>query len=62
LEQHLEPFGFTSRDAVVTMDYGSRAEALATWGFIYGERAIDYLLEHRTSRLTWSLRIWHQQV
>jgi hypothetical protein len=44
------------------MDYGSLEEALATWGFIYGEEAIDYLLDRRTSRLTWSLRIWHREV
>ena len=62
LEQHLEPFRFSARDVVVTMDYGTLDEALATWGFIYGDEAIDYLLERRTSRLTWSVRIWHTPV
>ena len=62
LEEYLGPFGFRARDVVVEMDYGSVDEALATWGYIYGEEAIDYLLDRRTSRLTWSLRIWHRGV
>ena len=59
LAEQLEPLGFTPRDVLVEMDYGSVDEALATWGCIYGADAIDYLLERQTSRLTWSLRIWH---
>ena len=62
LESHLGPYGFTPQDALVTLDYGSLPEALATWGCIYGEDAIDHLLDRRTSVLTWSLRIWHRQV
>ncbi len=62
LEQHLRPYGFAPHDAVVELDYGSVAEALATWGCIYGEQAIDHLLDRQTSVLSWSLRIWHRQV
>ncbi len=62
LERALRAAWFTHRDTVVEMDYGSVAEALATWGCIYGEEAIDYLLDRRTAVLTWSLRIWYRQV
>ncbi len=62
LEEHLRPYGFAAHDADVALDYGSVAEALATWGCIYGEQAIDHLLDSRTSVLSWSLRIWHRQL
>ena len=62
LEEHLRPYRFTPHDALVELDYGSVAEALATWGCIYGEDAIDYLLDRQKSVLTWSLRIWYRQV
>lgn len=42
----LEPFGFRKHVRPANLYYGSREEALATWGFIYGEAAIDYLLGH----------------
>lgn len=42
----LEPFGFGKHVRPANLQYGSVEEALATWGFIYGEAAIDYLLAH----------------
>lgn len=62
LERSLQRSRFTARDALVEIDYGTVAEALATWGCIYGEDAIDYLLDRQTSVLTWSLRIWYRRV
>ncbi len=56
----LAPHGFAVRDIGVVMDYGSVDEALATYGFIYGKTAIDYIRERQTSRLGWSLRIYHR--
>ena len=40
----LIPLGFTYRDVRVINNYGTIEEALATHGFIYGEKAIDYIL------------------
>jgi ubiquinone/menaquinone biosynthesis C-methylase UbiE len=53
---------FAVRDVAARIDYGSVEEALATWGFIYGDRAIDDLLERRSG--TADLRLWtaHRRV
>ena len=37
--------GFEVHDRPISADFGTMDEALATCGFIYGESAIDYLLE-----------------
>jgi hypothetical protein len=49
--------GFAQDDVAVEIDYGSVEEAIATYGFIYGEPAIDYLLGRGTSKINWSLRL-----
>lgn len=61
-EDVLRDSRFETRDVLVEIDYGTVAEALATWGCIYGEQAIDYLLDRQTSVLSWSLRIWHREM
>jgi len=62
LDDLLGPHGFAHRDVAVVLDYGSVDEALRTYGFIYGEPAIDYLLDRQTPRLNWSLRIYVTRV
>lgn len=59
LDELLGPHGFTHRDVPVILDYGSVEEALRTYGFIYGEPAIEYLLDTRTAQLSWSIRIYY---
>lgn len=61
-EELLEPHNFTYRDIRIVIDYGTVEEALATWGFIYGEKAIDYIIDHQVSKFSWSLRIFHRKV
>jgi ubiquinone/menaquinone biosynthesis C-methylase UbiE len=61
-EALLEPLGFTFRDIRVINDYGTMEEALATYGFIYGEKAIDYILENQVSKVSWVLRIFHRRL
>jgi len=61
-EELLEPHGFTYRDVRIVIDYGTMEEALATWGFIYGKQAIDYIIDYQVSRFSWSLRIFHRKV
>jgi ubiquinone/menaquinone biosynthesis C-methylase UbiE len=57
----LVPYGFTHRDVVAILDYGSTEEALRTYGFICGKPAIDHLLDTQTTRLNWSFRIYHRR-
>lgn len=58
----LGPFGFTKHVRPANLQYGSVEEALATWGFIYGEAAIDYLLAHPAYALSVDLVIHFKQV
>ena len=62
IEELLLPHGFTYRDIRVVRDYGTVEEALATYGFIYGEKAIDYILDNSVSKLSSSLRVFHREV
>jgi ubiquinone/menaquinone biosynthesis C-methylase UbiE len=54
--EQLAEYGFAQDDVAVEIDYGSVEEAIATYGFIYGEPAIDYLLGRGTAKINWSLR------
>lgn len=60
--QLLAPFGFSERIQPATFRYGSIEEALATWGFIYGEPAIDYLLGDPSHTLSVDLVIHFTKV
>ena len=62
IEELLQPHGFTCRDIRAIRDYGTVDEALATYGFIYGEKAIDYILDNNASKLSSSLRVYHREV
>lgn len=58
----LESLGFTDRYIRVINDYRTVEEALATYGFIYGEKAIDYLLDNKVTKVSWVLRIFYRRV
>jgi hypothetical protein len=62
LKDLLVPHGFSHQDVPLILDYGSVDEALSTYGFIYGQKAIDYLLDNQIYRLNWSLRIYSKRV
>lgn len=55
---HLPTRGFAVRDVVVPLDYGTVSEALATWGFVFGAQAIDYIMDNNSARQEWGLRIY----
>jgi SAM-dependent methyltransferase len=61
-DRELPPLGFAHDDVLVEQDYGSVEEALATYGFIYGERAIDYILDRNTHRIPIGLRLFWRRV
>ena len=58
----LESLGFTDRYIRVINDYRTVEEALATYGFIYGAKAIDYLLDNKVTKVSWVLRIFYIRV
>lgn len=61
-EELLIPLGFMYRDVRIVVDYGTIEEALSTYGFIYREKAIDYILENRVTKFSWMLRIFYRLV
>lgn len=58
----LTHFGFVRYDVPATLDFGSVEEALATWGFIYGDDAIDYLIDEPAPSLHVRLVIHYREV
>ena len=58
----MQRLGFAYRDIEFKADYGSVAEAVATYGFIYGRKAIDYLVAHNKRSIRWKPRLYYQQV
>ncbi len=54
--------GFSYKDVIVTSEYGSLQEAIETYGFIFGEKAIVYLTAHDKTAINWKLRIHYKQV
>lgn len=61
-DAYMHQLGFAYRDIDVDADFGSVAEAVATYGFIYGRKAIDYLIAHNTSSIRWKPRLYYRQV
>jgi ubiquinone/menaquinone biosynthesis C-methylase UbiE len=53
----LEELGFDYKDCYQTQEYGSVEKIVATYGFIFGKRAIDYLRKHRKTTIEWKARI-----
>jgi ubiquinone/menaquinone biosynthesis C-methylase UbiE len=61
LSPRLSPLGFEFRQVDFELDYGTLEEALATWGCIRGEEAIDYLLMNNTSKVPDEFGIWFRR-
>lgn len=61
LRRTMAPFGFEFREVDVEIDFGSVEEALATWGCVHGEEAIDHLLDTQTSKVTLGFGIWYRR-
>ncbi|MCI0439909.1 MAG: class I SAM-dependent methyltransferase [Chloroflexi bacterium] len=57
-----DTLGFSHRDISVTVDYGSVQEAVETYGFINGRKAIGYLRAHNKSTIEWRHRIHYKKV
>ena len=57
-----ETLGFGYQDIFVTVDYETLREAVETYGFIYGRKAIDYLHTHNKYSIKWKHRIHYKRV
>ena len=62
VDAYMEALGFEHRDVSVDGDYGSVREAVETYGFIYGRKAIDYLVANDVRSVRWKIRVHHRSV
>ena len=53
--------GFNHRDVYQTQDYGSVEKMLSTYGFIFGRKAINYIISHQKTIVKWKFRIYYKQ-
>jgi len=52
--------GFNHRDIYQTQDYGSMEKILTTYGFIFGRKAINYIISHKKTIIKWKFRIYYK--
>ncbi|MDE1837137.1 MAG: class I SAM-dependent methyltransferase [Euryarchaeota archaeon] len=54
-------FGFRHKDFYATSNYGTVEKMLRTYGFIFGKKAIDYIIDHRKTSIRWKHR-YHYKI
>lgn len=55
-------FGFERKDFYSVQEYGSLDKIINTYGFIFGQRAIDFLRKNNKTSIKWKFRIHHKKV
>ena len=53
----LRNLNFKYKDVFVFSRFNSLKEAVETYGFIFGKKAIDYLISHKKTSIRWKFRI-----
>lgn len=61
-DAYMQELGFAFQDIEIEADYGSVAEAVETYGFVYGHQVIADLVVHNTQAIRWRPRLYFQQV
>jgi ubiquinone/menaquinone biosynthesis C-methylase UbiE len=61
-DEVLEKLDFRHKDFYNVQDYGTLDHIVATYGFIFGQAAIDYLRAHHKTTIKWKWRIHYRQV
>ncbi len=57
----LRPAGFGHHDFETVQDYGTTAQAVALYGFIFGSRAIERLRKRRQTTIRWRWRLYRRE-
>jgi ubiquinone/menaquinone biosynthesis C-methylase UbiE len=57
----VEEAGFSYLDVIQTAYYGSLEKIMSTYGFIFGEKVIEYLKQKRITSIRWKFRIYYDQ-
>lgn len=58
----VDELGFAYEDFETNQEYGSIDKIIRTYGFIFGERAIDYLRQNKKTNIKWMFRIHYKKV
>jgi ubiquinone/menaquinone biosynthesis C-methylase UbiE len=59
-DESFTALGFNHRDIYQTQDYGSLEKILSTYGFIFGRKAINYIISHKRTKIRWKFRIYYR--
>jgi len=57
-----EELGFKRRDFYLSSNYGTVENAVRTYGFIFGKKAIDHIRANEKTIIKWKARIYYKQV
>jgi ubiquinone/menaquinone biosynthesis C-methylase UbiE len=57
-----QEFSFQFKDYYQTQEYGSVDKICRTYGFIFGQKAIDYFLKKKKTKIKWKSRVFYKQV
>jgi ubiquinone/menaquinone biosynthesis C-methylase UbiE len=60
-DEILAGLGYEHMDFTMDQDYGTVEKAVRTYGFIFGQRAIDYIREHNQTTIRWKGRIHYKR-
>lgn len=61
-DQLFPGLGYDCIEFFASQDYGTVENAVQTYGFIFGKKAIDYLREHQKTVINWKINIHYKQV
>jgi len=61
-DRRLRELGYHYIDVWANFNYPSVQEAIETYGFIFGQKAIDYLLEHEKQFIRQKARVFYKEV
>lgn len=55
-------FGFERKDFYSTQEYGSMNKIINTYGFIFGQKAINFLRKNNKTSIKWKFRIHYKKI
>lgn len=58
----VDELGFKYEDFGTNQEYGSMDKIIRTYGFIFGKKVIDYLVENKKTNIKWMFRIHYKEV
>lgn len=57
----VEEAGFSYLDVIQTSYYGSLKKIISTYGFIFGEKVIEYINQNSITSIQWKFRVYYEK-